>query len=72
MSETKKKVKLTKEQLFNAKIYKLSIDFFNVAKEVQTNLKEKGENVSFNEAVNRTYNLINVVSGIGMFDKDIK
>lgn len=69
MSKGKKKQELTKEQLFNAKIFKLSIDFFNVAKEVQDNLKEKGEFVSFEEAVNRTYNLISTVSKV---QKEIK
>lgn len=69
MSKGKKKQELTKEQLFNAKIFKLSIDFFKIAKEVQDNLKEKGVIVSFEEAVNRTYNLISTVSKV---QKEIK
>lgn len=57
-----KKNILTKQQIFNAKIVKLTLDFHAVAKEVQKKVKDNGEEISFQEAIERTYNLIVVSS----------
>lgn len=61
-----RKIKPTKEQIYNAKIIKLTLDFNSVASDVQKQVRSNGEEITIEEAIRRTYDLIMVA---GKFNK---